>query len=238
MTFTLYPAIDLRSGRCVRLVQGDFARETVFSDDPVATARGWVELGAAWLHVVDLDAAAERGDNRGLIGAICAAMPVPVQLGGGLRNLGDLEAAFAIGIARTIIGTAAVEEPAFVAEAVARFGERVAVGLDGRDGVARTHGWQADAGISITDLGCRMAALGVARFIYTDVGRDGMLTEPNFAGLTDLLTATRRPVIASGGVATLDHLHRLRAAGAEGAIIGKALYTGAIRLEAALASVG
>jgi phosphoribosylformimino-5-aminoimidazole carboxamide ribotide isomerase len=234
MSFTLYPAIDLRGGRCVRLVQGDFARETVFSDDPVATARSWVERGATRLHVVDLDAAADKGDNRAIVAAICAAVATPVQLGGGLRRLDDLEAVFAAGVARAVLGTAAVEDPAFVAAAVARFGDRIAVGLDGRDGVARTHGWQADGGISLLDLGCRMAALGVARFIYTDVGRDGMLSEPNYTGLTELLRATGRPVIASGGVARVEHLDRLRAAGAEGAIIGKALYTGAIRLEEAL----
>lgn len=237
MTFTIYPAIDLRHGRCVRLIQGDFNRETVFSDDPVAVAERWAAAGAEWLHVVDLDAAGGDGDNLASVHAICAAVAVPVQMGGGMRALADIERAFAAGVRRAVIGTAAVESPAMVAAAVAKFGEHVAVGLDGREGVARTRGWREDGAVTLLELGKRMKGLGVARFIYTDIGRDGMLDEPNYRGLVELIAATQRPVIASGGVATVDQVRKLKANGAEGVILGKALYTGAVLLESALKAV-
>ena len=231
----LIPAIDLKAGRCVRLYQGDFAQTTVYGDDPAAMALRWVAQGAQRLHVVDLDGARDgRPTNHAAIRAIVRAVAIPVQLGGGLRREDDVRAALDLGVARVILGTAAVEQSALVARLVAEFGEQVIVGVDARDGLVATAGWTATAPVLATVLVQQMAALGVRRVIYTDISRDGTLTEPNFAALTELIHPAGPAIIASGGIAQLEHLRRLAALGAEGAIIGKALYDGKFDLTAAL----
>lgn len=232
------PAIDLRNGKCVRLYQGDYSQETVFSEDPVAVAQKWESLGASRLHIVDLDGAA-RGEpcNLTVVEGIVRAVGIPVQLGGGMRTIAAVESVLALGVKRAILGTAAVEEPELVAEACRRFGEAIIVGVDARNGYVATRGWKEGTRITAITLIKRMAALGVPRFIYTDAARDGTLTEPNFAAIVELLMETSLPIIAAGGIASVEHLKRLAALGVEGAIVGKALYAGSIDLREALAAV-
>lgn len=234
----IYPAIDLRRGRCVRLHQGDPAAETVYSDDPVATAGRWVAEGARWLHVVNLDGAFEEAsDNPRAVQAIVRAVPVPVQFGGGLRTLDDIAAALEWGVARVVLGTVAVREPELVAEAVRRFGgDRIAVGIDARDGKVAIRGWQEQSRLTALELAERVKAAGVVRIVYTDISRDGTLAGPNVARTGELAQRSGLRVVASGGVGSLDDLRRLRwiePYGVEGVIVGQALYTGAIRLPAA-----
>ena len=237
MTFTIYPAIDLRAGRCVRLRQGRANQATVFSDDPVAVAQRWAAAGASWLHVVDLDGAfgEAAAANQHAIAAILGAVDVPVQLGGGLRDLAAVEAALGLGLARVVLGTVALSQPEVVGEAIRRFGpERVAVGIDARDGVAAVHGWQETSGVSALELASRLKLLGVSRVIYTDIARDGMLSGPNLSDLR-AMAKTGLGVIASGGIASLEDLRAVAAIpGVEGAIVGMALYIGAIDLPTAL----
>ncbi len=236
----VYPAIDLRHGRCVRLVQGDPNAETVVSDDPVATARRWVGLGAEWLHVVNLDGAFgdEASANAAALRDILAVVDVPVQFGGGLRSLADIEAALALGVMRVIVGTVAVTDPDLMGAALARFGgERTALAIDARDGLVATHGWQQLSGITALDLALRMKSLGVTRVVYTDIARDGTLTGVNAPACAALAAASRLAVIASGGVASLDDVRRVKEVemeGVEGVIIGKALYAGQVDLVQAL----
>ncbi len=239
----IYPAIDLRGGRCVRLVQGDPRAETIVSDDPAGTARRWVDLGAAWLHVVNLDGA--FGDEGGAaknvaaLRAILEAVDVPVQFGGGLRCLADVEAALALGVTRAIIGTAALTDPGLVGQALARFGpERIALAIDARDGRVATHGWQELADVAAIDLAREMKGLGVLRVIYTDIARDGTLTGVNVPACAGLAAESGLAVIASGGVASLEDVYRVKEVepdGVEGLIIGKALYSGSVDLAQALA---
>ncbi len=234
----IIPAIDLKDGRCVRLYQGDFAQATVYGDDPVAMARRWADLGATRLHVVDLDGAKSgRPVNTDTVRGIVRALKIPVQLGGGLRREEDIVTALALGVERVILGTAAVEHAGLVAQMVARFGEQIIVGVDARNGMVATDGWTSTADVRAPDLVERMAALGVRRVIYTDISRDGTLTEPNFTAMAELIRPDGPAIIASGGIAVSEHLLRLAHLGAEGAIVGKALYTGAIDLEQALAAL-
>jgi phosphoribosylformimino-5-aminoimidazole carboxamide ribotide isomerase len=236
--FEVIPAIDLRGGRPVRLYQGDYGRETVYGDDPVAVARAWADGGAPRLHVVDLDGArAGAPAHLAALQAITAAVAIPVEFGGGIRAHAAAEAALAAGAERVIVGTAAIEEPALARELAAALGPRLVLGVDARDGLVATRGWLSGSGVAATELVAQAAAWGVQRIIFTDIGRDGTLTEPNYASLEAVIAAADVPVIASGGVAEVEHLRRLRALGAEGAIVGKALYDGAIRLEDALAAV-
>lgn len=238
----VYPAIDLRHGRCVRLVQGDPRAETIFSDDPAATAQRWTELGAEWLHVVNLDGAfgdAVAGANSDALRAILNAVSTPLQLGGGLRSLPDIAAALALGVRRVIIGTAAIEQPALIEAAVREFGaEAIAVAIDARDGRVATRGWQAISDVSALDLAQQVRDAGVSRVIYTDISRDGMLGGVNAEACAEMARATGLGVIASGGVAALADVERVKAVesmGVEGIIIGRALYAGQIDLRAALA---
>jgi phosphoribosylformimino-5-aminoimidazole carboxamide ribotide isomerase len=235
--FEVIPAIDLRGGRPVRLYQGDYARETVYGDDPVAVARAWAAGGAPRLHVVDLDGArAGAPAHLAELAAITRAVAVPVEFGGGIRTRAAAEAALAAGAERVIVGTAAIEDPALARELAAALGPRLVLGLDARDGLVATRGWQSRSAVAATELVARAAEWGVQRVIFTDIARDGTLTEPNYASLAAVIAAAGLPVIASGGVAHVDHLRRLRALGAEGAIVGKALYDGALRLDDALAA--
>jgi phosphoribosylformimino-5-aminoimidazole carboxamide ribotide isomerase len=241
--FTVFPAIDLRDGRCVRLYQGDYGRETVYGDDPVAQASAFAAEGATVLHVVDLDAA-RTGEptNRSVIADICAASPMPVQVGGGVRDEAAAEALFAAGVARVVIGTAALERPELVA-ALAQDGHAVAVGLDARGREVATHGWTERTGRTTSEVAAQFADLGVAALIVTEIGRDGTMEGPDVEGLTALLAETDTAVIASGGVGALDHLTTLRRVRAgerslAGVIVGRALYEGVFTLGQALTAAG
>ncbi len=237
MPFTIYPAIDLQAGRCVRLRQGRADQATVFSDDPVAVAGRWTAAGARWLHVVNLDGAfgdATAANQQALI-FILESVPVPVQMGGGLRDLAAVESALGLGVARVVLGTVALTQPEVVGAAIRLFGpERVAVGIDARDGLVAVRGWQETSAVSALDLAGRLKLLGVSRVIYTDIARDGMLTGPNLPALR-AMAGTGLGVIASGGIASLEDLRAAAGIpGVEGAIVGMALYTGAIDLPTAL----
>jgi len=231
----IIPAIDLKGGRCVRLYQGDFSQETVFSDNPVGMVKHWQGLGAPRLHLVDLDGAAQgRPQHQEVIAAMVAVARIPVQVGGGIRRLEEVERYLDMGVERVIVGTAALEEPKLVELACQRFGERIAVSLDARYGYVTTHAWQRQSQVLATTLAEILVTQGVKRLIYTDVATDGTLTQPNFAALTELKSRVDVPIIASGGIASLQHLEQLAQLGMEGAIVGRALYAGAIRLTEAL----
>ncbi len=228
----------MREGRCVRLYQGDYNQEVVFSDDPLDVALKWQSMGAPRLHIVDLDGAATgKIGNLEIIQNIARAILVPVQMGGGIRDMATIKALLQAGIERVILGTAAVEDPKLVIEACEHFRESIAVSLDARDGIVATRGWVKGTERNAVALAQTMAQVGVPRFIYTDINRDGTLTEPNFSAISGLIEAVGRPVIAAGGIASLNHLKMLQKLGAEGAIVGKAIYTGAINLKQALAEI-
>ena len=234
----LIPAIDLRDGRCVRLVQGDFDQTTVYGDDPVATAQRWEAAGATRIHVVDLDGAkAGRPTQTATVAAIVRAVAVPVQLGGGLRDADAVAAALDLGVSDVILGTAAVRDPELLALLVARYGAAITVGIDARNGVVATEGWLASSRRRATELADQVAQLGVSRIIYTDISRDGTLTEPNYAQTAALVRPDGPAIIASGGVARIEHLQKLAGYGIAGAIIGTALYTGHLDLAAALVAL-
>ncbi|HEX6971785.1 MAG TPA: 1-(5-phosphoribosyl)-5-[(5-phosphoribosylamino)methylideneamino]imidazole-4-carboxamide isomerase [Limnochordia bacterium] len=243
------PAIDLKDGRCVRLLRGDPAAVTVYGDDPVTIARRWESLGARLVHVVDLDGAFSGAPrNRDRIAAIAAALGTPVQLGGGLRTLEAIEAAFEAGVARAVLGTAAVEQPQLVRDACRRWPGRILVGVDARDGVVAVRGWTAGSGVAVPELLAAVQQWGVREVIFTDIGRDGTLGGPNLEALRGAL-ASGVDVIASGGVASLDDIVRLAELAHAvkdlpgfgrlvGVIVGKALYAGTLELPAALAAAG
>lgn len=237
-TIEIIPAVDIRDGRCVRLYQGDYAIETVFSDDPLDQALKWQSLGAPRLHIVDLDGAA-TGEikNLEIIRSIAAGLLIPTQLGGGIRDLDTVSQVLKSGVERVILSTAAVENPELVREACRLYRESVIVSLDARDGNIAIHGWRTGTEINALEFARSMIKLGVRRFIYTDINRDGTLTEPDFSAITELMEAVRVPVVAAGGVASLNHLKVLQKLGVEGAIVGKAIYTGDIDLRKALAEI-
>lgn len=234
---TILPAVDVADGKAVRLVQGEAGTET-FYGAPIDAALAWQDGGAEWLHLVDLDAAFGRGSNRELIADVVARLDVSVELSGGIRDDDSLETALATGCARVNIGTAALEQPDWVRSAIARHGDRIAVGLDVRGTTLSARGWTEDGG-ELFDVLARLDADGCARYVVTDVKRDGMLSGPNLDLLHQVCAETDRPVIASGGVSSLDDLRALAtlsAEGVEGAIVGKALYAGAFTLPEALAA--
>ena len=235
----IIPAIDLRGGRCVRLFQGDFSQETVYSDAPESVAKRWAKLGATRLHVVDLDGARDGVPaNLRCLEQITAAVDVPVQFGGGLRTAEGVRRVLTAGADRVILGTAAVESPELVGELCQEYGSgRLIVGVDTRDGDVVLRGWTQGGGVRATELIDRMTALGTRRFMFTDVSRDGTLTEPNFAEVEALAARTDVSLIAAGGIASVEHLVRLAGTGVEAAVVGKALYTSDIDLEEALAAV-
>ena len=234
------PAIDLKGGQVVRLAQGDPLRQTFYSADPVAMARRWETEGAPILHVVDLDGAFRgRPQHLSIVAEVTRAVRVPVQLGGGLRSLAALEQAFESGIERAVLGTAAIEDGEFLAEASRRYPGRVVLGIDARNGKVAVRGWAADTGVSATELAAGTADLPLAAIVYTDIGRDGMLAGPNLEALRRMAQATCHPLIASGGIATLDDVKRLAALDPSrvvGALVGKALYEGRFTLEDAIAA--
>ncbi len=237
------PAIDIRGGKCVRLEQGDYARETVFGEDPAAMALRWEAAGATRLHVVDLDGARDgRPGNADVIERVLGAVSVPVQVGGGIRDIATAERYLDAGADRVVLGTAAVKDQTTLVNAVALFRERVMVGVDARNGMVATEGWVEMSDVRATDLVRRLSEFGVARIFYTDILRDAQLAGPNFDAIAEMVrVAAELPspvsVIASGGISSVEDLRRLGTIGVEGAIIGKALYTGALDLRDALAAV-
>ncbi|MBN8889656.1 MAG: 1-(5-phosphoribosyl)-5-[(5-phosphoribosylamino)methylideneamino]imidazole-4-carboxamide isomerase [Rhodospirillales bacterium 70-18] len=241
MALTLYPAIDLKDGACVRLRRGEMADATVYSDDPGAQARAWQEGGCRWLHVVDLNGAfAGQSVNGDAVAAILAAATVPVQLGGGIRDMAGIERWLAAGVSRVILGSAAAKNPALVAEACRAHPGRIAVGIDARGGMVATEGWAETSTLAAGDLALRFEDAGVAAIIYTDIGRDGMLGGLNLDETLGLAGRISTPVIASGGVGALADLVALKQAvgsstAVEGVIVGRALYDGRVKLPEALA---
>ncbi|MFZ1465073.1 MAG: 1-(5-phosphoribosyl)-5-[(5-phosphoribosylamino)methylideneamino]imidazole-4-carboxamide isomerase [Anaerolineae bacterium] len=249
--FVIFPAIDLRRGRCVRLRQGDPAAETVFGDDPAALARHWVDLGATWLHVVNLDGALQTDAaspapadaaalplNLQRLAEIRAAVAAPIQFGGGLRSLADIELALDLGATRVVLGTAAVQNPVLVRDALCRFGAAtIVIGIDAREGLVATHGWLQTSNVPVLALAQAMRTAGVTHIIFTDIARDGMLSGAAAEASAALARASGLQVIASGGVRDLDDIRRLLAlsgAGVAGVIVGQALYTGRLALPDAL----
>jgi phosphoribosylformimino-5-aminoimidazole carboxamide ribotide isomerase len=239
----IIPAIDLKNGKCVRLLQGDLAAETVYADDPVDAARRWEAAGATLLHVVDLEGAV-RGEpaHQAVIARILAAVRIPVQLGGGLRDRPTVERALEAGVARVVIGTEAIRNPALIDELCRAAPGRIAVGIDARDGKVAIQGWTETTAFDAVQLARRFEQSGVAALIFTDIRRDGMQTGPNIDQTRALAAAVRIPVIASGGVGGLEDIRRLlplEPLGVEGVIVGRALYSGALRFaEAAALAAG
>jgi phosphoribosylformimino-5-aminoimidazole carboxamide ribotide isomerase len=231
----LYPAIDIRGGCCVRLIQGDYNRETVFGQDPSQVAKRWVDEGAGWLHLVDLDGAkAGRPVNLEVIRKICNSVPVPCQLGGGIRSESDLDAVFEAGITRAIVGTRAIEDPERFARWCFAFPGKVALGLDVKNGRPAANGWLEEGGRSMEELIMDVSKLPLAGVIFTDISRDGTLTGCNIPATAELAAKLPHPVIASGGIRDQEEIRELSRRGVSGAILGRSLYEGTIRLHEAL----
>jgi phosphoribosylformimino-5-aminoimidazole carboxamide ribotide isomerase len=247
----ILPAIDIKDGECVRLYQGDYGKVTTYDTDPVRAAQRWQEAGASWLHVVDLDGAANGYPvNVELIGRIRAATSLRIEVGGGMRTLPHIEQVLDLGIERIVLGTVALTDRALIEEAQRRWGERIAVGLDARDGRVATQGWRETSSTQATSLARELRMLGVRRFIYTDIARDGVLKGPNLEALSEMQRVITEPLgaspdatypisalIASGGISAMDDLHAIAGLGVEGAIVGRAIYTGDVALASAIQEI-
>jgi phosphoribosylformimino-5-aminoimidazole carboxamide ribotide isomerase len=237
----IFPAIDMRNGKCVRLLQGRAEHETIYFEDPVAVAEQWQSEGAEWLHLVDLDGAMSSGtDNRGFAKKIFRTLRIPVQFGGGVRSMSDLQELLEAGASRVILGTAAVEDVDFLSKALARFSDRIVVGLDARDGLVATKGWKQVEQLEVLEFAASLSRKGLRRIVYTDISRDGTLTGPNFEATRRVAEKSALKVIASGGISSLEELRRLKlleVCGVEGVIIGKALYEKKFSLKEALAAI-
>jgi len=232
----IWPAIDLRGGKCVRLQQGDYARETVFGEDPAEMARHWVDQGGQYLHLVDLDGArAGSVANWDSLSAILAAVDVPCEIGGGVRDEATIARLLEMGIARVVIGTLAIKQPDWFRQMCAKFPDRLVLGIDARGGLVATEGWLETSHVKAVELAQSFAREKLAAIIYTDIETDGMLSGPNLGALEEMATAVDVPVIASGGVATADDITRLTRLPVAGCIIGRALYEGTLKLADALA---
>jgi phosphoribosylformimino-5-aminoimidazole carboxamide ribotide isomerase len=231
----ILPAIDIKDGQCVRLYQGDYALVSTYDADPIKVAQRWQSAGASWLHVVDLDgAAAGQPINKELIRRMRANTSLHIELGGGMRSLKHIEQMLDAGIDRVILGTVAITDRALLEEALARWGERIAVGLDARNGQVAISGWRETSQVQATSLATELGEIGVQRFIYTDITRDGALKGPNLDALREIQQVISCSLIASGGVSSIDDLRSIAALGIEGAIVGKALYTGDVDLTTAI----
>lgn len=234
----ILPAIDLKDGKVVRLYKGDFDTVHQVADDPVTTARAFYDAGARWIHMVDLDGAKDGQRKNSAIVQAVAEVGLKIELGGGIRTMADLEAVFALGVTRAVIGSAAVSHPQFVAEAVKTYGERIAVGIDTKDGRVKTAGWVEDSGLDYLDFAKSMEAIGVKTIIFTDIETDGTLSGPSFGRLEQLQKAVSCRIVASGGVSNNQDIRDLAAMGLYGAIIGKAYYAGTIDLKQAAVDSG
>lgn len=231
----ILPAIDLKDGQCVRLKKGDYGTAHKVAEDAVTTAKGFLAAGAELIHMVDLDGAKDGSHaNYDVVKRVITETGAQVELGGGIRTMADVDAVLALGVSRVIIGSAAVKNPPFVKEAVEKYGDRIAVGIDALGGTVRTEGWLKDSGADYIDFAKLMASYGVSTIIFTDIDKDGMLEGPNFEQLARLRAAVSCAIVASGGVTTLDDIAKLRDAGIDAAIAGKAVYTGALDLAAAI----
>ena len=235
----IFPAIDIRNGKCVRLTKGDFNQETIFADQPEVMAKQWADKGAEFLHVVDLDGAlAGKTMNAAAIEAILQTVKIPIQLGGGIRTLENIEMLLDLGIARLILGSIAVRSPELVKTACAKFGSKIVVGIDAKAGIVAVDGWGVSGNVEADKLAVEMAQVGVERIIYTDISRDGTLSGVNVEATAKLAKASSLKVIASGGVRSMTDIRKVKAAGkdgVEGVIVGKAIYTNSLVLEDALA---
>ena len=234
----LYPAIDIRGGQCVRLTQGRYDDMTVFSQDPLKMAQNFQNDGAQYIHVVDLDGARGETGNRELIGKIAKSLDIPMQTGGGIRTISDIETVLESGVARVILGTSAVKNPELVKEAVIKYGSRIAVGIDAKDGYVAIEGWEKTSSFKAVEFAKKMESLGVKTIIYTDIATDGMLSGPNLVAMEEMVNAVGMDVIASGGVSSVLDLIHLKNIGVHGAIAGKAIYTGAVDVKQALLALG
>lgn len=228
----LFPAIDIRGGKCVRLIQGNYDEETVYGDSPTEMALEWEKQGAEYIHIVDLDGAKTGdGENRKAIEAIAKAVSIPIQVGGGVRTMENVDAHINAGVARVIIGTAAIKDRAFLNEAVAKYKEKIAVSIDARGGYVATDGWTSTSDVRALDLLKELEEIGVKTVVYTDILKDGMMQGPNFEELKVVHESSSIDIIASGGVSTEENIERLENMSLYGAIIGKALYEGTLSLE-------
>ena len=238
----IIPAIDIRNGKCVRLFKGDFAQETVFSDHPEEMAMKWQSAGARFLHLVDLDGAlAKKPMNLAAVERILGTVDIPVELGGGIRSLENIEEVLALGVSRVILGSVAVQDPALVKEACQKYEERIIVGIDAKDGIVAVDGWGVSGEVEAGELAKRMVNAGVRTIIYTDISRDGTLTGVNAEATVALAKESGAAIIASGGVNSLDDIRRLKALEADGVcgvIVGKSIYTGALDLQEAIEIAG
>lgn len=234
----IYPAIDIIGGQCVRLVQGDYSQKTTFAEDPVAVARRWQQEGGSFLHIVDLDGAKSgRMDNLAVIRRIASVLDIPIEVGGGIRSMEAVKTMLDAGVNRVILGTSALREKEFVKQAVARYGGKIVVGIDAKDGKVAVSGWEEVSDRGALAFAKEMEALGVQTLIYTDIATDGMLQGPNLAAMREMARQVSVDVVASGGVSCLKDLQDLKTTGVEGAIVGKALYTGAVDLKLAVQAV-
>lgn len=232
----IYPACDIKDGKCVRLRQGRYDDVTIFSDSPLDIALKWESMGAQYIHLVDLDGAKSgKSQNYDIIVEIANKVKVPVQIGGGIRNMQNISDYLSNGVARVILGTSAVKNPELVRESVSKYGERIAVGIDAKDGMVAIQGWEEVSEFPAIEFAKAMCKLGVKTIIYTDIATDGMLQGPNITAMSEMADAVDADIIASGGVTTIDDIRKLLDCGVEGAIIGKALYTDNIDLSDAIA---
>jgi phosphoribosylformimino-5-aminoimidazole carboxamide ribotide isomerase len=241
MSFTIYPAIDMRAGKCVRLLQGDYEKETVYGDSPFDMAKSFADAGSEWIHMVDLDGAKDgKRVNDSFVIKAAQELDAKVQIGGGIRTEEDIAHYLNNGVSRVIIGSIAVSDPEFAIEMIRKYGDKIAVGLDAKDGYVATHGWLNTSGVKAVELGKRFADAGAETFIFTDIATDGMLSGPNSEAVRELAAATGKSVIASGGVSSLADLAALQAyegEGVSGAIVGKAIYEGRFTVKEALKEV-
>lgn len=234
----IYPAIDIKDGKCVRLLKGDFNEVTVYGDNPADMAVKWEDQGGEFIHVVDLDGAVKgHGVNADVIKEICKRVSVPVQTGGGIRTMEDIEAKLACGISRVIIGTKAVSDAEFVKKAVEKYGDKIVIGIDAKDGMVAVEGWEKVSEFKAVDFAKKMAEIGVKTIVYTDIATDGTLAGPNIEAMKEMVENVDVDIIASGGVGNTEHIKSLVPTGVEGVIVGRAIYTGDVDLKTAIEAV-